>query len=256
MPVETKDKLLEQPYSPALARVLLISAYIFDSASLMMWLAFVFHGGFNIIKIGGGGETRLLIFDACLSLVFFVQHSTMARGFFQRWLSKYIHQDLHGAVFTICTGIPLLAATILWQKSEHVLIPIHGAYRYIMHFVFVLGFAGFHWGVKSLGTFDIFGIGVIQRRLKGAQPPPPVPFTIRGPYRLVRHPLYLATLLMIWSCPNFTTDRLLHNIIWTAWIVVGTILEEINLKNAFGEDYTKYQKKVPMLIPWRMRIYK
>jgi methanethiol S-methyltransferase len=256
MPNETENNISDPTYSKALARALLISANIFGISSLLMWLAFVFHGGFDIVKSDGMSEARIFIIDACLSLLFFVQHSTMARSSFQRRLSEYVHKDLHGAVYTICTGIPLLAASILWEKSAIVLIPIHGAYRYIMHFIFFIGFAGFHWGVKSLGTFDIFGIGAIQRRLKGEQPPPTVPFTIRGPYRIVRHPLYLATLLMIWSCPDLTTDRLLYNIIWSIWIIIGTVLEEKELRNAFGEDYTRYQKEVPMLVPWRIRLYK
>ena len=256
MSIETKDNLPSPPYSPALGYTLLASAYIFGITSLMMWLAFIFHGGFNFINSRGIDETRILIFDTCLSLVFFIQHSTMPRRFFQNWLSKHVHKDLHGAIFTICTGIPLLAVSILWLKSEHVLIPVNGVYRYLMHFVFFLGAAGFYWGVKSLGTFDIFGIAPIPNRLKGAPPPPDIPFTVRGAYRFVRHPLYLGTLLMIWSCPNLTSDRLLHNILWTIWIVVATILEEGNLKYTFGEAYSKYQKQVPMLIPFQIRLNK
>jgi methanethiol S-methyltransferase len=246
----------EPPYSPALAFALLVSAQISGSVSLMLWLAFAFHGGFNVVKSGGFTETQILIWDACLSLIFFAQHSTMTRSSFQKMLAKYVHKDLHGALFTICSGIPLLATIILWRKTGHTPVPIHGAYRYLVHSLFVLGFAGFHWGIKSLGKSDMFGIGVIQNRLKGEQPPPAVPFAIQGPYRLVRHPLYLACLLMIWSCPDLTTDRLLHNFLWSAWIIIGTILEERELNKTFGEDYAKYQKEVPMLIPWRMRLSK
>ncbi|MCK7479628.1 MAG: hypothetical protein M0C28_21625 [Candidatus Moduliflexus flocculans] len=53
--------------------------------------------------------------------------------------------------------------------------------------------------------------------------------TITGPYRLVRHPLYLLSIVMIWSCPDLTTDRLLFNLLWTGWIVVGAYLEERDL---------------------------
>ena len=38
---------------------------------------------------------------------------------------------------------------------------------------------------------------------------------------------------------------------WPAWIVVGAILEERDLVDAFGEDHRKYQEKVPMLLPRR-----
>jgi protein-S-isoprenylcysteine O-methyltransferase Ste14 len=79
-----------------------------------------------------------------------------------------------------------------------------------------------------------------------------MPFTVRGPYRWVRHPLYFFCLLMIWSCPDLSLDRLLHNVLWTAWIVVGSVLEERDLVASFGEEYSNYKREVPMLIPWRI----
>jgi len=71
----------------------------------------------------------------------------------------------------------------------------------------------------------------------------------RGPYRYVRHPLYLFMLLLIWSTPRFSTDQLLFNVLWTAWVIVGTKLEERDLLVDFGQTYRQYQASVPMLIP-------
>ena len=51
-----------------------------------------------------------------------------------------------------------------------------------------------------------------------------MPFIVRGPYRWVRHPLYAFSLVMIWSGPVFTVDRLLHNALFSIWIVIGAIL--------------------------------
>jgi len=76
-----------------------------------------------------------------------------------------------------------------------------------------------------------------------------MPFTVAGPYRWVRHPLYLFTILMIWSCPDLTRDRLLFNLLWTVWIVIGSYFEEIDLIVEFDDAYREYQKRVPMLVP-------
>ena len=65
----------------------------------------------------------------------------------------------------------------------------------------------------------------------------------------MRHPLYLFSLIIIWSGPVFTLDRLLHNGLWTLWVVVGATLEERDLVACFGNAYRSYQRSVPMLLP-------
>ena len=64
--------------------------------------------------------------------------------------------------------------------------------------------------------------------------------------------MYSAALLLFWSYPDLTADRLLFNVLWTLWVVVGTVLEERDPVVAFGDPYRDYQRQVPMLIPWRL----
>ena len=58
-------------------------------------------------------------------------------------------------------------------------------------------------------------------------------------------------LLLFWSFPDLTSDRLLFNLLWTGWVVIVTYLEERDLVATFGKAYVEYQAKVPMLIPRR-----
>ena len=58
-------------------------------------------------------------------------------------------------------------------------------------------------------------------------------------------------LLLIWSAPDVSSDRLLFNVLWTLWVILGSYLEERDLVAEFGEKYRQYQKTVPMLLPWR-----
>jgi protein-S-isoprenylcysteine O-methyltransferase Ste14 len=117
--------------------------------------------------------------------------------------------------------------------------------------IFAASLVGFYWGTKALGFFDPYGIRAIKYRLRGKKPKE-IPLTISGPYRFVRHPLYFFVLLMIWSNPYLTLDRLLFNVLWTTWICLGAFLEERDLVADFGEAYGEYKRKVPMLLPWRI----
>ena len=94
----------------------------------------------------------------------------------------------------------------------------------------------------------MFGVGPIQNSLRGTSPPPEMPFTVRGPYCWVRHPLYFCCLVMIWFCPDLSADRLLYNTLWTVWIFVGSVLEERDLVAMFGEIGTTQEERVADLI--------
>ena len=231
--------------------VMLILSYLIGAVSLLVLTVFLFHGSLNLVNLGLG-EVAGLGLNGSLSLAFFIQHSVMLRSSFRRWLAKFIRAEYHGALFTIASGVVLLILVVFWQKSAYALATPQGIIRWLMRAVFILAILGFYWAFWALGSFDAFGLSPILNNLRGKEPPP-MPFVVRGPYRWVRHPLYFFSLLLFWSCPELSLDRLLYNILWSTWIIVGSVLEERDLLADFGESYRDYQRKVPMLIPWRIR---
>lgn len=78
------------------------------------------------------------------------------------------------------------------------------------------------------------------------------PLCTDGPYRRVRHPLYLGSLL---AAIGFSV---MMNTIW-AWIAVlpafvliyrgQVIAEERFLREQYGEDHARWSAEVPMLLP-------
>jgi protein-S-isoprenylcysteine O-methyltransferase Ste14 len=78
-----------------------------------------------------------------------------------------------------------------------------------------------------------------------------MPIIVEGPYRWDRHPLYACILALFWIRPEVMADGLLLSILWSAWLVAGTLLEERDLVAELGDGYRRYQRQVPMLIPWR-----
>jgi protein-S-isoprenylcysteine O-methyltransferase Ste14 len=218
--------------------------------SLLGLGVFLFFGSFDLISLDMGHAGKLG-FNALLSLLFFAQHSGMLRKGFRARLEKFIGAPFLGAVFTIASGVVLLVVLILWQQTP-LLSSVQGVGRWLMRGLYFLMIACFAWGGWSLQPFDPMGLSPIANRLRGKSPTPPQ-LSIRGPYRWVRHPLYLFSILMIWSCPDITADRLLFNVMWTSWIIAGAFLEERDLAACFGDAYRHYQRKVPMLIPKTFR---
>ena len=192
----------------------------------------------------------VLCWDAALSFMFFVQHSGMVRRQFRARLAAVIALRYHGAVYAVASGIALAIVVVLWQPSDWRVLILEGLPRRAAQFCSILAIAFFVWGIRTLRGFDPLGVGPIRAYLRGRNAPSP-PFVVRGPYRWVRHPLYFAILVLIWSNPDLTADRLLFNILWSAWICVGAWLEEADLVREFGDAYEGYRRKVPILIPWR-----
>ncbi len=67
----------------------------------------------------------------------------------------------------------------------------------------------------------------------------------------VRHPLYLATVIILWSIVGIWPQWrcLLVASISSLYLIVGIRLEERKLIAHFGDVYQQYQKSVPMLFP-------
>jgi protein-S-isoprenylcysteine O-methyltransferase Ste14 len=200
-----------------------------------------------------GLDTRTaLVLDAVLSLGFFVQHSVMTRSGFRRRFFHRLREEFHGAVYSTISGIALLVVVVLWQGPTRTLFAAPEPLRWLLRALFVLSLLGFAWGARALGPFDGLGLRAIRRHLRGKEAPEPR-FLVRGPYRWVRHPFYFFALVLFWSYPELTADRLLFNVLWTIWVVVGTVLEERDLVATFGESYREYRRRVPMLLPYRLR---
>jgi protein-S-isoprenylcysteine O-methyltransferase Ste14 len=229
------------------ALLLVAAAYILGGGGMLAWLAFLLMGPLVPLGFELGIAGRLLL-DTFLCLLFFIQHSIMVRRRFRLWLTRTVHADFHGALYAAASGTCLLLLTGLWQPVGLALWTPSSPIRWAMIMVFLTAGAGAWWGSRSLGDFDALGVKPALRAFD-SQKPINTPFTVRGPYRWVRHPLYLFSLIIIWSCPIFTVDRLLHNGLWTIWIIIGATMEERDLVGCFGEAYRSYQKTVPMLLP-------
>ena len=232
------------------AYLILALTSLVGAVSLLLLMVFLLAGSLDLVDLGLG-EAGRLAWDTLLCFAFFIQHSGMIRRSFRRRLDRFIPSHYQEAFYTVASGIVLLVLLIFWQQSAYTLINLQGSLHWLVRGISFLAIAGFAWSLAALGSFDAFGLNPILAQMRSKQESP-MPFVIRGPYRWIRHPLYFFMLVLIWSCPRFSADRLLFNTLWTAWVVVGTVLEERDLVADFGEAYSNYQDEVPMLIPWRV----
>ena len=96
--------------------------------------------------------------------------------------------------------------------------------------------------------FDLFGLRQVWLFLRG-RPYTHLRFTTPGPYRHVRHPLYVGWLLAFWATPTMTIAHFFFAAMTTAYILVAIRFEERDLAAVHGAPYADYRRRVPMLVP-------
>ena len=74
----------------------------------------------------------------------------------------------------------------------------------------------------------------------------PLVLVRRGPYARLRHPMYLATVVLLWTRTLAPPD-LVTSLMLTIYTVLGTWHEERKLRRQMGDSYRDYAKRVPII---------
>ena len=105
------------------------------------------------------------------------------------------------------------------------------------------------WALLSYDALEFVGIRQIMNVRKNKAVDHPKTITKKGLLGIIRHPMYLATIVFIWSLNSTRVDILVH-LVLTMYILIGIRLEERKLIIELGLAYTEYQKEVPALVPF------
>ncbi|HEX5424736.1 MAG TPA: isoprenylcysteine carboxylmethyltransferase family protein [Candidatus Acidoferrales bacterium] len=197
-----------------------------------------------------GSWLRAVLIDAGLLAAFAVQHSVMARQGFKRVWTKVVPEQAERSTYVLFASLVLLAVVEFWQplpgliwhaEAPSAVMLLHGLFWFGWLLIFACTFLIDH--------FDLFGLKRVWLYWRGVPYDPPS-FKTPGPYRLVRHPLYLGFLIAFWSAPVMTSGHLFFAVMCTGYILVAIQLEERDLMKFHGEQYRMYRRAVSMLLPW------
>ncbi|NBB88294.1 MAG: hypothetical protein GVX96_00705 [Bacteroidetes bacterium] len=178
-------------------------------------------------------------------LLFYGIHSALATYTVKNWLRTHF-SFAHRNYRIIYNAFNLLAFAGIW---------IYGAlfinkYALEPHWVFlILGVALFFMGaIVGLAAFRTFDTGEF---LLGKQNKKPTGLITSGWYGHVRHPLYLALLLILFGmfCLWPTGKMGLFIIATCLYLPFGMHYEERKLIREFGSSYLNYKKQTPQIIP-------
>lgn len=191
----------------------------------------------------------LIILSACA--VYGFLHSLLASV----WIKNLIRGQFGDGLFrwyrlfyNFIVGVSFLPilALIVWLPDQTLYtIPLpwsllNGALQLLSAGVVLLG-------LKQSGLVPFLGLNA----LFGNSAAFPEKLTFTGLYAWVRHPIYTAGLVFLWSTPVLTRNLLAFNLALSIYIFIGAWLEERKMVAQFGELYRHYQREVPMFLPYR-----
>jgi protein-S-isoprenylcysteine O-methyltransferase Ste14 len=183
-----------------------------------------------------------------LIVLFAVPHSVMARPAFKRWWTRIIPASCERSTYVLVSSLLLILIFWQWRPITTTIWRVEGWPAAVLTTIFWIGWLTGLTATHLIDHFELFGVRQVFDALRGAAARM-TPFKTPLLYRLVRHPLMLGLLLAFWATPHMTAGHLLFAAMTTAYILVGTRLEERDLVAQFGATYERYRRRVPMLVP-------
>lgn len=236
--------------------------FAYGSLSYLIFLgtflyAICFVGNFGVPRTLDGERRGSLGFalavDVGLLALFALQHSVMARKWFKDWWTRIIPKPLERSTYVLFSSLALILMFWQWQPLGGVVWSIQDpSARFVLRGLFAFGWALVLVSTFLINHFDLFGLRQVWLYLLG-RPYTTLRFGTPGPYRLVRHPLYVGWLFAFWSTPTMGLAHLLFSVATTAYILLAIQFEERDLAREHGDAYQAYRRSVPMLIPFSRR---
>lgn len=147
-----------------------------------------------------------------------------------------------GFVLTaIVTLIPLLLMII--RLPDTPLYTVAAPWRWVMVAAQLASLVLLGWTILSTDALEFLGIKQLRR------PSWRSTLTTRGLYRYSRHPMYIASMLVMWLSPAMSVNLLTLYALISIYFIVGSYHEEQLLIDQFGPAYEDYRKKVPRFFP-------
>jgi hypothetical protein len=186
--------------------------------------------------------------DFAFITIFALHHSIFARDAVKTRIARVIPASLLRSVYVWIASALLVLVCAMWRSVGAEIYRVQGVLAVALALTQLAGLWLTIKGTGRLDPLELAGIRPVPVPGTGARHRDREQLQVTGPYRWVRHPLYLGWALMVFGAAHMTGDRLAFAVLTTLYLVVAIPLEERSLRRLFGDDYVRYARDVR----WRM----
>jgi protein-S-isoprenylcysteine O-methyltransferase Ste14 len=176
--------------------------------------------------------------------LFASHHSLFARDAVKNIVRRVVPDRLVRSVFVWTASLLFILVLTLWRPVPGELYHLVGWPRLLLAALQLAGLWFVSEAVRAIDPLVLAGIKPGENDITSD-------LQIRGAYRIVRHPLYLGWLALVFGSPHMTGDRFSFAAISSAYLLIAIPWEERSLEAVFGEAYARYRARVR----WRVIPY-
>lgn len=227
-----------------------VSACLAAQAVQLYFVGFLQNWTPKGIDTGSAASTpRAVVANCALLILFGLVHSLMARPFFIQALRRMAPVALDRSLYIFVASTQLALIVVFWTPLPAPLWSIASQWGTLAVLsLFALANLLLIWAIFSLDPWHFFGLRQVFSPAAVAPP-----FSLRGPYRHVRHPIQAGLIIALWATPSMTVGHaLLAGTLTLYSICASLFLEERDLVDTIGPAYRTYRREVSALLPFSL----
>lgn len=191
---------------------------------------------------GNGVRPLAIAWNVAAFTIFAGHHSLMARTHAKAWVQSLVPPTLERSAYVWVASLLFVGLCATWQRVPGVLYTATGWAAWALAAAQTLGVVFTAAGARVLDGLELAGI----RQVTG--PPRVSEIRVVWPFTVVRHPIYLGWVLLVFGATPMTVDRAVWALTSTLYLVIAMPWEERSLSAAAGPAYSAYCRRVR----WRL----
>lgn len=182
-----------------------------------------------------------IFWDLFLIMLFTIPHTALLFTKGRLLAKKIVPHNMFNTLYSIVASCTLLFMFYFWRPIPFVIYKMQGHFYFIFFFLYIASWIYMVWAQVSTDFFAHIGIKQWWDTIHGRRTLSHIP--MGGAYKISRHPIFLAFFGMIWFSPTMTVGHLMLSVVWSLYLIIGTLRKENNLMK--NKIYRNYAAKVP-----------